>query len=587
MERRLAAILLTDMVGYSRLMGLDEEGTIARQRDHRHEVFDPTISRYGGRIVKSTGDGLLVEFPSIVDAVKCAIEVQTKLADGNAEVSEEEQIHYRMGVNLGDVVIEGDDILGDGVNIAARLEALAEPGGICVSRTVFNHVKNKLEVSFKDMGPQAVKNIPEPVHAYRIVLDGGELKRSDVGASRQVEQNRSSIAVLPFSNMSGDPEQEYFADGITEDIITALSNIRTFAVLARNSTFVFKGQPVDARRLGNDLNVNYMIEGSVRRAGNRVRVTAQLIDTRTGDHLWAGRYDGTLDDIFDLQDRITSTIVGTIEPELVRAEGLRLQGKPPDNMDAYDHLLRGLAHMHKVTPADTKMALACFKNAIELDDEYGRAYAFASWCHRREVEQHGLASITEADREEATKYAHKALRCDRNDPFVLVYAASTLSQIEGDHDEALALIDRAISMHPNSHRFWNGKALMHAMKGEPQQAISAAEHAISLGPNDPAIWNAYLPIAQAHLQELRYEEAEDFARRALRHNEHLRPAYFIIAASSAQLGKEKDAIAALANAVKETPGMTSRAFQQYYHVGRYKNLGAYLDGLRMAGLPDQ
>ena len=266
--------------------------------------------------------------------------------------------------------------------------------------------------------------------------------------------------------MSGDPEQEYFSDGITEDIITALSNVRTFTVLARNSTFVYKGKSVDARKIGRDLNVNYIIEGSVRRAGDRVRVTAQLIDGATGDHLWAERYDGTLDDIFDLQDRITSTIVGTIEPELVRAEGLRLQGKPPDNMDAYDYLLRGLAYMHKVTPEDTEKGLTCFEKAIELDPSYGRAYAFASWCYRREVEQRGHASLSEGDRRKAMDLARKALRCDRNDPFVLVYAAATLVQIEGNFDEALALTDRALSMHPNSHRFWNAKALCHAFRGD-------------------------------------------------------------------------------------------------------------------------
>jgi TolB-like protein/DNA-binding SARP family transcriptional activator len=409
---------------------------------------------------------------------------------------------------------------------------------------------------------------------------------ASIGANMNSPQDRTTIAVLPFTNISDDTEQEYFADGITEDIITALSNVRTFTVLARNSTFVYKGKPVDAKRLGHDLNVNYIIEGSVRRASARIRVSAQLINAVTGDHIWAERYDGTLDDIFDLQDRITSAIVGTIEPELVRAEGLRLQSKPPANMDAYDYLLRGLAYMHKVTPEDTKKGLSCFEKAIDLDPNYGRAYAFASWCYRREVEQSGLASLSDTDRKEAIRLARKALQCDRNDPFVLSYSAGTFYVIEANYDEALALMERALSMHPFSHRFWNGKALVHAKKGETEQAIDAAERAISLTSNDPAIWNAYLAISQAHLQELRFEEAVEYAKRAIRHNENLGPAYYILVAASAHLGKEADARDALATALVINPGMTTKAFPKNYHVARFKNLDAFLDGLRKAGLPD-
>ena len=398
--------------------------------------------------------------------------------------------------------------------------------------------------------------------------------------------DRPTIAVLPFANLSGDPEQEYFADGITEDVITALSNVKTFAVLSRNSTFVYKGKAADAREIGSSLNACYLIEGSVRRAGDRVRVTAQLIHSETGDHLWANRYDGTLDDIFDLQDQITSAIVGTIEPELVRAEGLRLQSKPPDNMDAYDHLLRGLAYMHKVTPEDTKRGLACFERAIELDPHYARAYAFASWCYRREVEQSGLEALSEGDRLKAIDLARKALQCDRNDPYVLAYSGATFKHIDGNIDEGLALTELALSMHPNSHRFWNSKAISHALKGETTEAITAAERAISLAPNDPAIWNSYLPIAQAHLQELRYEEAVDYAKRALRHNEHLAAAYYILASALAHLNREADARKALTAALKINPRMTVRAFPRNYQVARFKNLDVYFDGLRKAGLPE-
>ena len=587
MERRLAAIMLTDMVGYSRLMGLDEEGTIARQKAHREEIIDRNISAHGGRIVKTTGDGLLVEFPSVVDAVKCAVDVQRELAERDADTPEDRRVQYRIGINLGDIVIDGDDILGDGVNVAARLEGLSEPGGICIAGNVFDQVRNKLDVAFRDLGDQELKNIPNPVRAYQVVLDEKDLDQADRNSATPLPvENKSSIAVLPFANMSGDPEQDYFADGITEDIITALSNVRTFMVLARNSTFVYKGKSVDARQIGRDLNVNYMIEGSVRRAGDRVRVTAQLIETATGDHLWAERYDGTLDDIFDLQDRITSKIVGTVEPELVRAEGLRLRGKPPENMAAYDWLLRGQAYMHNVTPEDTRRALECFEKAIELDPNYGRAYAFATWCHRREVMERGSQALSKDDQRKVMGLARNALRCDRNDPFVLGYVAATFAFIGKDFDEALALNDRALSMHPNSIRFLAGKARYSCFKGDTVQAIQAGERAIAINPNEPAIWVIYWSIAEAYLQELRFEEAVEFARQAIRHNENLGSGYFILAAALAHLGNEGEAKKALAAALNINSGMTITTFQENYHVARFKNLDAYLDGLRKAGLPE-
>ena len=338
----------------------------------------------------------------------------------------------------------------------------------------------------------------------------------------------STIGVFPFANMSGDPQQDYFAHGITEDIITALSNVRAFTVVSRNSAVAAKEPSSEAGSAGLELDVNYIIEGSVRRAGDRVRVTAQLIDTASADHLWAERYDGTLDDIFELQDRITSKIVGTIEPELVRAEGLRLQGKPPNNMDAYDYLLRGLASMHKLTPQETAKALIYFEKAIELDPTYGRAYAFATWVYRRSVQESGLTSLSEDDQQRAVDLARKALRCDRNDPFVLVYASISFSEIERNLDEASALVDRALSMNPNSHRFWNAKARLFAQRGDTVEAIDAGQYAISIAPNDPGIWVTYWAIAEAHLQELRYEQAIDFAKRAILYNERVGPAYYIL-----------------------------------------------------------
>lgn len=411
---------------------------------------------------------------------------------------------------------------------------------------------------------------------------GTEAPHSD----QHVSKGGSTIVVLPFVNMSAEAEQDYFAHGITEDIITALSNVRTFTVLSRNSGNTHKDKSVEARHFEPEPNVNYIIEGSVRRARNRVRVTSQLVDVATGEHLWAERYDGTLDDIFDLQDRITSTVVGTIEPELVRAEGLRLQGKPPNSMDAYDHLLRGLACMHKLIPEETAKALAHFEKAIELDPTYGRAYAFATWVYRRSVQECGLASLSQSDRRRAVDLARKALRHDRNDPFVLVYASITFSEIERNLDEASALVDRALAMNPNSHRFWNAKARLFAQGGNTAQAIEAGHRAISIGPYDPGIWVTYWAIAEAHLQELQFEQAIEFAKLAVLANERVGPAYFIRAAACAQLGNQTEAQEALAGALRINPGMTVRAFPASYHVASYKNLEVYLDGLRRAGLPD-
>ena len=342
--RRLAAILAADVVGYSRLMGIDEEGTLAALKTHRREIIDPLITQHQGRIVKTTGDGLLIEFGSIVDAVRFAVVMQQGIESSNAHVDESRRIRFRIGINVGDVIVEGDDIFGDGVNVAARLEALADPGRICVSATVREHVAEKLPIGFADLGEHVVKNIARPVHVYRIEtrLEPKNVSSGDPAPTQLVLPDKPSIAVLPFQNMSGDPEQDYFADGIVEDIITALSRMRWLFVIARNSSFTYKGRAVDVTQVGRDLGVRYVLEGSVRKAGNRVRITGQLIDTATGAHLWADRFDGGLDDIFDLQDQVTSSVVA-IAPRLEQAEIERAKHKPTESLDAYDYFLRGMA----------------------------------------------------------------------------------------------------------------------------------------------------------------------------------------------------------------------------------------------------
>jgi len=353
-ERRLTAILAADVAGYSRLMAADEEGTLAALKTLRREVADPKIKEHRGRIVNTTGDGLLSEFASVVDAVRCAVEVQSEIAARNADVQAERRIDFRIGINLGDIMIDENDIFGDGVNVAARLEALADPGGICVSRVVRDQVRDKLAVPFEDMGEQQVKNIARPVRAYRVVLTAMAGRASTPSeATPPPLLDRPSIAVLPFHNLGGDPEQEYFVDGITEDIITALSKWRWFLVIARNSTFAYKGKSVDLKEVGRELGVRYILEGSMRRAGQRVRISSQLINTATGTHLWAERYDRDLTDIFAVQDDITSRVVAAIEPALSRAESQRVIAKRPEHMGAWDYCQRGFWHVHKGTRTPT------------------------------------------------------------------------------------------------------------------------------------------------------------------------------------------------------------------------------------------
>jgi TolB-like protein/class 3 adenylate cyclase len=386
-ERRLAAILAADVAGYSRLMGVDEEGTLARLKALRRELADPKIKEHRGRIVKTTGDGLLIEFASVVDAVRCAVEVQREMAERNADVSPDGRIEFRMGINLGDIIKDGRDIYGDGVNVAARLEALAEPGGICVSRVVRDQVRDKLAFSFEDMGEQQVKNITRPIRVHRILL-GEQSNRSETitGGPQQnpplALPNKPSIAVLPFQNMSGDSEQEYFADGMVEEIITALSRIRWLFVIARNSSFTYKGQSVDVKQVGRELGVRYVLEGSVRKAGQRVRITGQLIDAVSGNHIWADRFDGSLEDIFELQDRVAVSVAGVIEPTLQAAEIRRSSERPTSDLTAYDLYLRALALLRAGEKEQYLKCLDTLQQAIERDPLYGPALALAAFVHQ-------------------------------------------------------------------------------------------------------------------------------------------------------------------------------------------------------------
>ncbi|HVH83282.1 MAG TPA: adenylate/guanylate cyclase domain-containing protein, partial [Steroidobacteraceae bacterium] len=484
-ERKLAAILAADVTGYSRLMGADEEGALARLKAHRRELIDPKIEEHRGRIVKTTGDGILVEFPSVVDAVRCAVETQEGMVARNADVPQDCRIDLRVGVNLGDIIVEGDDIHGDGVNIAARLEGLAEPGGICISQTVLNLVSGKVPFEVEDAGEQALKNIDRPVHVYRINM-GSAARRLASPEQALPLPDKPSIVVLPFVNLSGDPEQEYFADGMVEDIITALSRMRWLFVIARNSSFAYKGRAVDARQVARELGVRYVLEGSVRKTANRLRIAGQLIDGSTGAHLWADRFEGALEDIFDLQDQMTASVVGAIAPRLEQAEIERAKRKPTESLDAYDCHLRGMASLYQWTKEGTSEALRMFYRAIELDPDFASAYGTAAWCYVLR-ESYGWMTDRAEEIAETARLARRAVELGREDAAALSTSGMALAYVVGDLDDGAAFIDRALALNPNLAAAWYYSGWARIWLGEPDSAIEPISRAMRLSPLDPLI----------------------------------------------------------------------------------------------------
>jgi adenylate cyclase len=582
-ERRLTAILAADIAGYSRLMGADEEGTLAALKTLRREVADPKIKEHRGRIVNTTGDGLLSEFASVVDAVRCAVEVQREMAARNAGVQAERRIEFRIGINLGDIILDDNDIFGDGVNIAARLEALAEPGGICVSRMVRDQVRDKLAIPFEDMGEQQVKNIARPVRAYRAALAERADRPSilpDTAAPRGLP-DRPSIAVLPFNNVSGDPEQEYFVDGITEDIITALSKWRWFLVIARNSTFAYKGKPVDVKEIGRDLGVRYVLEGSMRRAGQRVRISSQLIDISTGTHLWAERYDRDLTDIFAVQDDITSRVVAAIEPALSRAESQRVIAKRPEHMGAWDYCQRGFWHVHKGTRTDGITAYGLFKQALALDPNLADAHLGLA---RALIVQWDYGSVDDFAPfvRQARDSALQAVALDSENPQAQ-YVLAQISHWAGDVRAAIAHANRAIELNGNFAvgHFYLGIGL--SLDGRHEEALEAIETGLRLSPRDPraSTWLANKARVFYHLR--RYEEAIETALSARRIRPHAY-GFLVLVASYAQLGRDEEAGKVLAD-IRTLPGGSEKTTRWY--LDRYSDPVArehMADGLRKAGL---
>jgi TolB-like protein/class 3 adenylate cyclase len=553
-ERRLAAILAADVAGYSRLMGRDEAGTLARLKALRRELIDPMVAEHRGRIVKTTGDGLLIEFPSVVEAVACAMTVQSGMGSRNAATPEDRRIEFRVGINSGDIIVEDGDIHGDGVNIAARLEGVAEPGGICVSAIVHDQVRDRLDCVFEDLGEQSLKNIVRPVRVYRIGPEIGPrafrpLSGVDATGTAAVQPaalplpDKPSIAVLPFQNMSGDPEQEYFVDGMVEEIITALSRIRWLFVIARNSTFTYKGRPIEVKEIGRELGVRYILEGSVRKGGSRVRITAQLIDAETGAHLWADRFDGLIEDVFELQDKIALSVAGVIEPALQAAEMRRSAARPTTDLTAYDLYLRALAVFYPITKERVIEALRLFEEAIAIDPHYGPALSWAAMCHR-EIATSGWAEAPETSWRKGSALARQAVQAAENDPRVLVNAALVLAHFGDDIGEdigaMIGLIDRALALNPSFARGWNVSGILRNIAGEHDLAIEHIGIALRLSPRE-RIGTPLVVLGMAYFLKRQFDEAASKLLLAVQDNPGHPGTYRCLAACYAHMGRLDEA----------------------------------------------
>jgi TolB-like protein/class 3 adenylate cyclase len=580
-ERRLAAVLAADVVGYSRMMGLDEEGTLRNLKIHREELIDPKITEHHGRLIKTTGDGLLVEFASVVNAVRCAKDIQRAMQMRNAGKPQEQRIEFRIGINVGDIIIERDDIFGDGVNVAARLEGIAQPGGICVSGRVQEDVEGKVDGVFEYQGEQKLKNITRPLRIYRMRLDEG----AEAPHLALALPDKPSIAVLPFNNLSGDPEQEYFADGVVEDVITALSRLKWLFVIARNSSFTYKGKNVDVKQVARDLGVRYVLEGSVRKAGNKVRITGQLIDGANATHIWADTYDGILEDIFEFQDQITSNVVSAIEPTLQHAELERLKQKPTEKFDAYDLMLHALHYWHQFTDESFSAALRCLERALVIDPSYAPAMAMMAYCyaHRR---QQGWAKNLEAEAQRGLHFASQAVELASDDGDVLWMAAAAVWQLQLDRQRARELARRSLAANSNSVWALIVAALIEMTSGHAAEGLELLRRADRLSPCDPTGWLLAGGVSLAHYLEGNYAESIRWSEKALAQNPKYVVAIRLLAANYAQIGKLEPAKEQIKKLLNGDPLLTiskQRSRMMFMDAIVWEKLA---EGLRLAGLPE-
>jgi adenylate cyclase len=591
-QRKLAAIVAADVVGYSRLMGRDESGTVARLRKVREQQLAPILARRGGRIVKLTGDGAIIEFASAVEALSAAIEFQQTRAQEARGEPADNALLFRIGLHLGDLIVDGDDLYGDGLNVAARLEAEAPAGGVVVSATAREFVGERTKARFVDLGELALKNIERPVRAYRVewnaadwpaVPETGPKAMSDGApqAAALALPDKPSIAVLPFQNMSGDPEQEYFVDGLVEDLTTALSRFRSLFVIARNSSFTYKGRAADVRQVGRELGVRYVLEGSVRKAGDRVRITGQLIDTASGSHLWADRFDGALQDVFDLQDRITEAVAGTIAPTIEQAEVSRVRHTPPRTLDAYDLYLRSLAEYYEMTRESFGRSAKLIEQALKLDPDYVPALL----AGLRTVSMHlvqGWGSRDEITRV-SLEYTERALRLDKDNADVLAFVARSRAFFHGIDEETLELAKRATVINSNSSYTWMHCGWVHAWAARGHEAVGYLERAIRISPRDPNNFETWTGLTLALIQAGREEEAVTAGRLAVQQGPYFRVAWRFLVAALALAGRRDEASTALNRLlVIEPDSRVSTALAS-------KNFTAQrqvLEGLRLAGLPE-
>jgi adenylate cyclase len=585
MERRLAAVLAADVAGYSRLMGLDEEGTLARLKAARKALVDPTIAAHRGRIVKTTGDGMLVEFASAVDAVRCAIEVQDGMAGQSADGLPDTRIEFRIGIHVGDIIFDDNDIFGDGVNIAARLEGIAEPGGVCISDDTYRQVRDRVDIAFDDKGETALKNIARPVRVF--ALAGAKQPATKViePAPPLTLPDKPSIAVLPFQNMSGDPEQEYFADGMVEDIITALSRFKSLFVIARNSSFTYKDKAVDIKQVGRELGVRYVLEGSVRKAGSRIRITGQLIDAGNGAHIWADKFDGALDDLFELQDSITSSVVGAIAPKLQISEFERIRQKPTDSLSAYDFYLRGLAKLYQFKQAPLEEARPFFQKSIEIDPHFAAPYAASAF--RYGVRQtFGWGVITSEERTEVVQLCRRAVELENDDATVLSYAGFLLSFAAGQLDDSAALLERAVEANPNAAVAWTYRGFNNILLGNHSTALKDFGRSLRLSPLDPIAFATKIGPAQAHFFLGHYAEASRCAAEAIVARPDFLSSHVWAGACNAMAGNLEAARRSIEIVKRIDPARRVSTTFQRYPLRREEDLKRFMEGLRLAGLPE-
>jgi adenylate cyclase len=587
-QRRLAAVMAADVAGYSRLMGRDEERTLEQLKAFRKTLVDPSIATHRGRIVKTTGDGMLVEFASAVDAARCAVEIQREMIERNAAVPVEFRIEFRIGIHVGDIIIDENDIFGDGVNIAARLEGIAEPGCICISEDAHRQIRGKIDIAFEDMGKQSLKNIAEPMHAWKIRFPGESVPVVGANSSPRKAQvlalpDKPSIVVLPFDNMSAEPGQEYLADGIVEAITAALSCIRSFFVIARSSAFTYKGRATNARDVGKELGVAYLLEGSVQKAGNRLRIIVQLIETDGGAHVWSSRFDGAIDEFFDLEDRITEQVAGALQPSIRIAEIERSRRKRPQDLGSYDYTMRAMPHVWALEKEESAKALELLERALAIDPEYPLALSLAGWCHaQRSV--YNWADDIALSQATARSLAERAAEMSGDDPVILAVLGAVHTFVR-NYGAARVLLERAVTLDPNAAWAWSRLGWLENYADQPQRAIGNFERALRLSPIDPMNFNNYIGIGSAHEVAQEYDEAAAFYRRALEERPNASWIYRNLASVLSGAGRAGEARQVFAVLMRYYPDLTISKFKQAM-VFSPAVLDRMAENLRKLGLPE-